>query len=185
MKFNEEILLKAKATLMVVMLTIVTTNQAYAVYNRADTPTVITAPEVAEVVDPLDKYREITKFTPTDLADMLELVGFEGYSLKLAWSIVMRESRGNSGSHNKTSSTGDNSYGLFQINMLGYLGEDRREKFGIKSNAELFDPVTNAQAAFYMTSRGKNFGSWGLGPDAYDGTASETAVTVWLKDFPK
>jgi hypothetical protein len=184
-KFNEEILLKAKATLMVVMLTIVTTNQAYAVYNRADTPTVITAPEVAEVVDPLDKYREITKFTPTDLADMLELVGFEGYSLKLAWSIVMRESRGNSGSHNKTSSTGDNSYGLFQINMLGYLGEDRREKFGIKSNAELFDPVTNAQAAFYMTSRGKNFGSWGLGPDAYDGTASETAVTVWLKDFPK
>jgi hypothetical protein len=69
--------------------------------------------------------------------------------------------------------------------MLGYLGEDRREKFGIKSNAELFDPVTNAQAAFYMTSRGKNFGSWGLGPDAYDGTASEPAVTVWLKDFPK
>jgi hypothetical protein len=184
-KFNEEILLKAKATLMVSMLLIVTTNQAYAVYNRADTPTVITAPEVAEVVDPLDKYREITKFTPTELADMLELVGFEGYSLKLAWSVVMRESRGNSGSHNKTASTGDNSYGLFQINMLGYLGEDRREKFGIKSNAELFDPVTNAQAAFYMTSRGKNFGSWGLGPDAYDGTASEPAVTVWLKDFPK
>lgn len=182
MKFNEEIILKAKATLMVVMLTIVTTNQAYAVYNRVDTPTVITTPVV---VDPLDKYREITKFTPTELAEMLELVGFEGYSLKLAWSVVMRESRGNSGSHNKTSSTGDNSYGLFQINMLGYLGEDRREKFGIKSNAELLDPVTNAQAAFYMTSRGKDFGSWGLGPNAYDGTASETAVTVWLKDFPK
>jgi len=180
---NEEILLKAKAILMAVMLSIVTTNEAYAVYNRADTPTVITTP--VEVVDPLDKYREMTKFSPTDLADMLELVGFEGYSLKLAWAVVMRESRGNAGSHNKTSSTGDNSYGLFQINMLGSLGEDRREKFGIKSNAELLDPVTNAQAAFYMTSRGENFGSWGLGPDAYDGTASETAVTVWLKDFPK
>ena len=167
---------------MVVMLTIVTTNQAYAVYNRVDTPTVITAPVV---VDPLDKYREITKFTPTELAEMLELVGFEGYSLKLAWSVVMRESRGNSGSHNKTSSTGDNSYGLFQINMLGYLGEDRREKFGIKSNAELLDPVTNAQSAFYMTSRGEDFGSWGLGPNAYDGSASESAVTVWLKEFPK
>ena len=181
MQFNEEIKLKAKATLMVIMLTIVTTNQAYAAYNRADTPTVSTT----TVVDPLDKYREITKFSPTDLADMLELVGFKGYSLKLAWAVVMRESRGNSGSHNKTSSTGDNSYGLFQINMLGSLGEDRREKFGIKSNAELFDPVTNAQAAFYMTSRGKNFGSWGLGPDAYDGTASETAVTVWFSRFPK
>ena len=182
MKFNEEILLKAKATLMVIMLTIVTTNQAYAVYNRADTPTVITAPVV---VDPLDKYREMTKFSPEDLANMLELVGFEGKSLKTAWAVVMRESRGNSGSHNKTSSTGDNSYGLFQINMLGTLGADRREKFGIKSNAELFDPVTNAQAAFYMTSRGKNFGSWGLGPDAYDGTSSESAVTDWLDNFPK
>jgi hypothetical protein len=116
---------------------------------------------------------------------MLEQVGFKGKSLKLAWAVVMRESRGNSNSHNKTSSTGDNSYGLFQINMLGTLGEDRREKFGIKSNAELLDPVTNAQAAFYMTSRGENFGSRGLGPDAYDGTASETAVTLWIKDFPK
>jgi hypothetical protein len=179
---NEETIVKIKVTLMAAMLLIVTTNQAYAVYNRVDTPTVITT---QVVVDPLDKYREMTKFSPTDLADMLELVGFEGYSLKLAWAVVMRESRGNSGSHNKTSSTGDNSYGLFQINMLGSLGEDRREKFGIKSNAELLDPVTNAQAAFYMTSRGKNFGSWGLGPDAYDGTSSESAVTDWLDDFPK
>ena len=182
MKFNEEILLKAKATLLVIMLTIVTTNEAYAVYNRVDTPTVITAPVV---VDPLDKYREMTKFSPTDLADMLELVGFKGSSLKTAWAVVMRESRGNANSHNKTSSTGDNSYGLFQINMLGSLGEDRREKFGIKSNAELLDPVTNAQAAFYMTGRGENFGSWGLGPNAYDGTSAEQAVTVWLDDFPK
>jgi hypothetical protein len=181
-KFNEETILKAKAVLMVAVLSIVTTNQAYAVYNRVDTPTVSTT---QEVVDPLDKYREMTKFSPKDLADMLELVGFKGKSLKTAWAVVMRESRGNSDSHNKTSSTGDNSYGLFQINMLGSLGEDRREKFGIKSNAELFDPVTNAQAAFYMTSRGENFGSWGLGPDAYDGTSSEAAVTVWIKDFPK
>lgn len=182
MIINEETIVKIKVTLMAVMLTIVTTNQAYAVYNRVDTPTVST---IEVIVDPLDKYREMTKFSPTDLADMLEQVGFKGYSLKLAWAVVMRESRGNSGSHNKTSSTGDNSYGLFQINMLGSLGEDRREKFGIKSNAELFDPVTNAQAAFYMTSRGKNFGSWGLGPDAYDGTSSESAVTDWLDDFPK
>lgn len=182
MIINEETIVKIKVTLMAAMLLIVTTNQAYAVYNRVDTPTVITT---QVVVDPLDKYREMTKFSPTDLADMLELVGFEGYSLKLAWAVVMRESRGNSGSHNKTSSTGDNSYGLFQINMLGSLGEDRREKFGIKSNAELLDPVTNAQAAFYMTGRGKDFGSWGLGPNAYDGTSSESAVTDWLDDFPK
>ena len=182
-KFNEETVLKIKASMMVAMLSIVTTNEAYAAYNRVDTPTVITVEVV--VVDPLDKYREMTKFSPTDLADMLELVGFKGNSLKTAWAVVMRESRGNSNSHNKTSSTGDNSYGLFQINMIGNLGEIRREKFGIKSNAELLDPVTNAQAAFYMTNRGTNFGSWGLGPDAYDGTSSESAVTDWFDDFPK
>jgi hypothetical protein len=182
-KFNEETVLKIKASMMVAMLSIVTTNEAYAAYNRVDTPTVITVEVV--VVDPLDKYREMTKFSPTDLADMLELVGFKGSSLKTAWAVVMRESRGNSNSHNKTSSTGDNSYGLFQINMIGNLGEIRREKFGIKSNAELLDPVTNAQAAFYMTNRGTNFGSWGLGPDAYDGTSSESAVTDWFDDFPK
>jgi hypothetical protein len=181
-KFNEETVLKVKAILMALMLSIVTTNEAYAVFNRVDTPPVIT---VEVIVDPLDKYREMTKFSPTDLADMLELVGFKGNSLKTAWAVVMRESRGNSGSHNKTSSTGDNSYGLFQINMIGNLGEIRREKFGIKSNAELLDPVTNAQAAFYMTNRGTNFGSWGLGPDAYDGTSSESAVTDWLDKFPK
>jgi hypothetical protein len=181
-KFNEETVLKVKAVMMVAMLSIVTTNEAYAVYNRVDTPTVITA---SVVVDPLDKYREMTKFSPTDLADMLKLVGFKGNSLKTAWAVVMRESRGNSNSHNKTSSTGDNSYGLFQINMIGNLGEIRKEKFGIKSNAELLDPVTNAQAAFYMTNRGKDFGSWGLGSNAYDGTSSESAVTDWLDDFPK
>ena len=181
MKFNEETVLKAKVTLMVAILTIVTTNQAYAVYNRVDTPTVSTT----KVVDPLDKYREMTEFSPKDLADMLELVGFKGKSLKLAWAVAMRESRGHSTSHNKTSSTGDNSYGLFQINMLGSLGEIRREKFGIKSNAELLDPVTNAQAAFYMTNHGEDFGSWGLGPNAYDGSSSEIAVTSWLDNFPK
>jgi len=180
-KFNEETVIKVKVTLMAAMLTVVTTTQAYAVYNRVDTPTVVTT----KIVDPLDKYRDMTEFSPTDLADMLELVGFEGKSLKTAWAVVMRESRGHSTSHNKTSSTGDNSYGLFQINMIGSLGDIRREKFGIKSNAELLDPVTNAQAALYMTNRGTNFGSWGLGPDAYDGTPSEQAVTIWLSEFPK
>ena len=181
MKFNEETVLKAKAILMAAMLLTVTTNQAYAAYNRVDTPTVTTT----TVVDPLDKYRGATELSATELADLLELVGFKGYSLKLAWAVVMRESRGHPTSHNTSKYTSDNSYGLFQINMLGSLGAYRREKFGIKSNAELLDPVTNAQAAFYMTGHGKDFGSWGLGPNAYDGTSSEPAVTVWLDDFPK
>lgn len=166
---------------MAAMLITVTTNQAYAVYKGSDTPNVVTI----QPVDPLDKYRGATELSSTELADLLELVGFKGKSLKLAWAVVMRESRGHPTSHNTSKYTGDNSYGIFQINMLGSLGAERREKFGIKSNAELLDPVTNAEAAFYMSNHGKDFASWGLGPNAYDGTAAEPAVTVWLDDFPK
>jgi hypothetical protein len=140
---------------------------------------------IVEVVDPLDKYRGATKLTSSELKDLLALVGFEGNSLKVAWSVVMKESRGNPPSHNKTTATGDNSYGLFQINMIGDLGSIRREKFGISKDAELLDPVTNAQAAYYMTGRGTDFSSWGYGPGAYDGDPSEPGITKWFDDFPK
>jgi hypothetical protein len=139
---------------------------------------------VVEVVDPLDKYRGATELTAEELKDLLALIGFEGNNLKIAWSVVMKESRGHPTSHNQTSSTGDNSYGLFQINMIGDLGDTRREKFGITKNAELLDPVTNAQAAFYMTGRGSNFSSWGYGPGAYDGDPSEPGITKWFDNFP-
>ncbi len=135
-------------------------------------------------IDPLDKYRGATELTDTELVDMLSLVGFKGESLRMAWSVVMRESRGNPTSRNNTPGTGDNSYGLFQINMIGNLGEVRREKFNIAKDSDLFDPVTNAKAAFYMTARGTNWGSWGLGPDAYDGSPEEPSVTKWLDKFP-
>ena len=132
----------------------------------------------------LDQYRGATSLSDTELVDLLKLVGFSGKSLRTAWAIVMKESHGHPLSHNVNASTGDDSYGLFQINMRGSLESDRREKFGITKDAELLDPVTNAQAAYFMSSYGDNFGSWGLGPNAYDGSASEPAVTAWLSKFP-
>ncbi len=148
---------------------------------KKDTPT----QTIVEVVDPLDKYRGATELTNSELKDLLSLVGFKGNNLKVAWSVVMKESRGNPDSHNKTTATGDNSYGLFQINMIGDLGAIRREKFGIKTDVELFDPVINAQAAFYMTGKGTNWSSWGYGPGAYDGDPEEPGITKWFDDFTK
>ena len=133
----------------------------------------------------LDKYRGATELTDLELKDLLSLVGFSGKSLKLAWAIAKRESSGHPLSHNKNSATKDNSYGLFQINMIGSLGTERQAKFGITSYAELLDPVTNAKAAYYMSSHGEDFSSWGLGPNAYDGSSSEPAVTIWLSKFPE
>lgn len=148
-------------------------------------PTQTTETVVEKPIDPLDKYRGATKLTKEELVDLLSLVGFEGENLKVAWSVVMKESRGNPTSRNNTPATGDNSYGLFQINMIGDLGETRRDKFKITTNAELFDPVTNVQAAYFMTSKGVNWSSWGYGAGAYDGDPSEPGITKWFDDYLK
>jgi hypothetical protein len=136
-------------------------------------------------VDPLDKYRGATKLTDSELVDLLSQVGFKGNSLKLAWAIAKKESNGRPLAHNDNVGTGDNSYGIFQINMMGSLGEDRREKFGLVKNSDLLDPVTNAQAAFYMSAKGTNFGSWGWGRNAYDGDPAEPKISQWLEKFPE
>lgn len=65
-------------------------------------------------------------------------------------SIAMPESGRNPYAHNPNVRTGDNSYGLWQINMLGGMGPERRRQFGLSSNEQLYDPVTNARAALQI-----------------------------------
>ena len=95
----------------------------------------------------------------------------------------MRESHRHPLSVNKNAGTGDNSYGLFQINMLGSMGADRREKYGLVSNQQLLDPVTNAVVAFAMTG-GDNFSSWGLGANPYRSGAGESTISMWYDEYP-
>jgi cell wall-associated NlpC family hydrolase len=101
------------------------------------------------------------------LIQTLRQAGFKGQALKTAWAIAQRESSGNAKAFNPDTSTGDQSYGLFQINMLGNLGPSRRKQFGLKANEDLFDPLTNAKAAYRMSKGGTDFGAWGIGPNAY------------------
>lgn len=101
------------------------------------------------------------------LSELLTAVGFEGDAHRIAWGIAMRESNARPLALNKSTRTGDSSYGIYQINMIFDLGPERRKKFGLTSNEQLFDPVLNAQVAFLMTGGGKDFGSWGIGPNAY------------------
>ena len=71
--------------------------------------------------------------------------------------------------------TGDSSYGMFQINMIDQLGPDRREKFDLESNAELFNPVKNAEIAHYMSQGGDDWSSWkGITP----------RTKFWMSKFP-
>ena len=95
------------------------------------------------------------------LKNVLETAGFKGEALKVAWAVAMKESTGRPYSHNKNRETGDNSYGLFQINMIDSLGPARRKQFGLSSNEELFDPVRNAKIAYFMSNGGENWSAWG------------------------
>lgn len=112
------------------------------------------------------RYRT-DRLTAGELSQLLALSGFTGSGHRTAWLVAMRESRGNPRAHNDNASTGDDSYGLFQINMRGYLGTARRDKYVLDWNGDLWDPVTNAWVAYQMSNRGRDFGAWGLGPNAY------------------
>lgn len=122
--------------------------------------------------------------TGKELSELLSLVGFEGKAHKTAWAIVMRESTARPKAHNGNSGTGDNSYGLFQINMIGSLGADRRAKFELESNDELFNPLRNAEIAYFMSGRGSDFGAWGIGPNAYRSGAGESTISRWYDSYP-
>lgn len=108
----------------------------------------------------LKKYKNAKHLTQSQLRELLIAVGFNGDSLKMAWSIAMAESNGRPAALNKSRRTGDSSYGLFQINMIGDLGPERRAKFDLKYNSELLDPVKNAEVAFYMSKGGANWSAW-------------------------
>ena len=138
----------------------------------------VTVQEIA--VDPLEKYKGAKELSDTDLVDLLSAVGFEGKALKVAYAVAKKESNGRPLAHNGNVNTGDNSYGMFQINMLGSLGEDRREKFDLKSNKELLDPVTNAQIAHYMSNGGSDWSSWKVYPGQKNGERYES----FLREFP-
>jgi hypothetical protein len=153
------------------------------------TPAVAVEAPAVVPVDPLDKFRGAKTLTQDELIELLSTVGFKGKALRTAWAVAMKESNGRPVAHNNTISTGDNSYGIFQVNMIGSLGKDRlalfNKKFGVRKHADLFDPVTNVQVVHYMTKGGTDWSSWGLGPNAYDGTPGEPLITKWEKKFPK
>ena len=55
---------------------------------------------------------------------------------------------------------GETSYGLWQINMTGDMGNERLKQFGINSVNDLYDPLTNAKAAVQMMRNRGGFGDW-------------------------
>lgn len=124
----------------------------------------------------LKKYENKPVLSDVDLALMLKAVGFKGQDLKEAWAVAKKESNGQPIRFNGNVQTGDNSYGLFQINMISQLGPERRDKFNLRSNFDLLNPVTNAKIAYHMSDGGKNWSAW-------KGMTAKTKQ--WMAKFPK
>ena len=76
----------------------------------------------------------------------------------VAAAIAQAESSGNAGAYNGVGK--DNSYGLWQINMIGAMGPQRRAQLGISSNSQLFDPATNARAMYAVSNGCTSFSPW-------------------------
>ena len=124
----------------------------------------------------LESFENKTSLTDIELKQLLSLVGFKGKDLVVAWAVAKKESNGRPLAFNGNHKTGDSSYGMFQINMIDALGPDRRNKFDLDSNAELFNPVKNAEIAYYMSKGGENWSSWkGITPKTKE----------WMARFPR
>jgi hypothetical protein len=134
----------------------------------------------------LKKFSEQkTAFSDEELVRLLSTIGFEGKALKVAWAVVKKESNGRPLAFNGNVKTGDNSYGIFQINMIGGLGVARRDKFDLDSNKDLFDPVVNAQIAYYMSNEGSDWSAWGVGKFPYNGDTNQAMYNLWITKFPE
>jgi hypothetical protein len=96
-----------------------------------------------------------------ELVKVLYDAGFRSDRLVQAFAVVKAESSGRTKAYNPPSNnTGDDSYGIFQINMIGNLGPDRRQRYNLERNEDLFDPERNARVAFEMSNKGKDWGAW-------------------------
>lgn len=95
----------------------------------------------------------------TNLARLAKAAGFSAQEIPTMVAIAMAESGGRATAHNNNRSTGDDSYGLWQINMIDELGPERRRQFGISSNSSLWDPNVNAMAA-RKVKESQGFGAW-------------------------
>ena len=98
-----------------------------------------------------------------ETANVLRQAGFKESEIPTMVAIGMGESGLRPDAHNPRYP--DDSYGLFQINMLdepGYeLGKERRTRYGLQSNEQLKDPLTNARAALDIRNR-QGLGAWSV-----------------------
>lgn len=104
------------------------------------------------------------------LKSVLKQAGFREPSIRTAYGIAMRESRGYPGIASKPNSNGTQDHGLFQIN-------DVHRSYIDFTN--IYNALYNTQVAYNMSSGGTNFSAWGLGTQGWAGTLKRQSPVYW------
>ena len=112
----------------------------------------------SDTTTPVSTFKPGAKLSQSQIQDLAVQVGFPGDVAPVISKIAMGESSGRSTAFNGKGA--DQSYGLMQINMLGDMGPERRKAFGLTSNEDLYDPLTNMKAA-YEIYKTQGLGAWG------------------------
>jgi phage protein D len=99
------------------------------------------------------------RVSPGQAVALARQAGFTGNDAVTMGAIAMAESGGSVRALN--SRPPDLSYGLWQINMIGGLGPERRRQLGLSSNEQLYDPATNARAARAIYQQ-QGFNAWSV-----------------------
>jgi len=102
----------------------------------------------------------VTKISDSAIAGLAQGAGLSGDAVAIAVAIALAESGGDPAQVTNTPATGDLSYGLWQINMIGSMGPDRRRAFGLTDNNQLLDPATNAKVMSTLSSGGTYWNPW-------------------------
>lgn len=97
-------------------------------------------------------------YSYAQMQSILRQAGWPENLLVTMAAIGQAESSGIPTAHNPKPP--DDSYGLWQINMIGNLGPQRRARYGLSSNNDLYDPLVNARIALDVYNQ-QGLNAWG------------------------
>lgn len=107
--------------------------------------------------------------SPNEIAWLAKSAGFSvtkkvsgASEVVIATAIALGESGGDTEAHNYNPATGDDSWGLWQINLLGSLRAARMRQFNLSKPSDLTNPHTNARAAYTLYRARGNFRDWSV-----------------------
>jgi hypothetical protein len=112
-----------------------------------------------------------------DMVAALYAVGFRGEALQHMVAISTRESAGNPSSHNPNASTGDDSWGWFQINYFKNLLTSRTATYGSPQTL-ISSPMNQARAAWIMSNKGTKWTDWSTNAGLSQAAWSEAQALI-------